>query len=154
MKKEVILAVFICCLVLFGCGKKKKAMEESLTEINLKALAKTIMIYANDNHEAYPTPDQWCDLLIKRCEVPKSTFGNEITPEGQCIFALNPNCSSTSSPEVVVLFETNFGWNQFGGKEKLTTINHGGKGCYVLFNDTHVEFVPTESFDKLKWKDQ
>ena len=83
---------------------------------------------------------------------------------------------------VVVLFETNFGrtpvgrdgtigdrdcnkalrisdpnrevyklrWNQAGGPELLTVENH--KGCNVLFNDIHVEFVKTEKLKDLKWK--
>jgi len=84
--------------------------------------------------------------------------------------------------DVVLLFETNFGktpigrdgtisdrdynkvlrisdpnrevyklrWNQFGGPEILTVENH--KGCNVLFNDFHVEFVKTEKLKDLKWK--
>jgi prepilin-type processing-associated H-X9-DG protein len=50
----------------------------------------------------------------------------------------------------VLLFETNGGWNKFGGPEILTTENHYGKGSNILFNDGHVRFVSHE-FDKLKW---
>ena len=42
-------------------------------------------------------------------------------------------------------------WNQFGGSELLTTDNHKGEGCNVLFNDLHVEFVKTERLGELKW---
>jgi len=34
----------------------------------------------------------------------------------------------------------------------LNPDNHGGKGCNILFNDGHVEFVKTDQFGNLKWK--
>lgn len=42
-------------------------------------------------------------------------------------------------------------WNQVGGSEILTTDNHKGIGCNVLFNDGHVEFVKAERLGELKW---
>ncbi len=42
-------------------------------------------------------------------------------------------------------------WNQVGGPELLTTENHEGKGCWVLFNDWHAEFVKAERLAELKW---
>jgi prepilin-type processing-associated H-X9-DG protein len=43
-------------------------------------------------------------------------------------------------------------WNQVGGPEILTKENHKGKGCNILFNDGHVEFVPSNELSQLKWK--
>ncbi|MHC4463913.1 MAG: hypothetical protein ACYS30_21135 [Planctomycetota bacterium] len=43
-------------------------------------------------------------------------------------------------------------WNKYGGPEILTTKNHKGKGCNILFNDSRVEFVKTERLGELKWK--
>ncbi|MHC4462891.1 MAG: DUF4190 domain-containing protein [Planctomycetota bacterium] len=43
-------------------------------------------------------------------------------------------------------------WNQFGGPEILTTENHEGKGCNVLFNDGRVEFIKPEQIGELKWE--
>jgi prepilin-type processing-associated H-X9-DG protein len=51
----------------------------------------------------------------------------------------------------VLLFETNNGWNQSGGLELLTTENHRGEGCNVVFCDGHVEFIQAEDIDKLRW---
>jgi len=66
-------------------------------------------------------------------------------------YAMNPNCEPNSPPGTVLLFETKGGWNQFGGPGLLTFENHGGKGCNILFNDGHVEFVRTKLFEELKW---
>ncbi len=45
-------------------------------------------------------------------------------------------------------------WNQVGGPEILTADrNHYevGKGCYVAFIDTHVEYVKKKDLSQLKW---
>jgi hypothetical protein len=42
-------------------------------------------------------------------------------------------------------------WNQYGGPEILTTENHMGKGCNILFNAGYVRFVPTDELSLLKW---
>jgi prepilin-type processing-associated H-X9-DG protein len=67
-------------------------------------------------------------------------------------YAINPNCEPNSPNNIVLLFETKGGWNQFGGPEILTTDWHRKKGCNVLFNDGHVEFVKPNKIGKLKWK--
>jgi prepilin-type processing-associated H-X9-DG protein len=67
-------------------------------------------------------------------------------------YAINPNCEPNSPNDIVLLFETKGGWNQFGGPEILTTDWHWKRGCNILFNDGHVEFVKPNKIKKLKWK--
>ena len=43
-------------------------------------------------------------------------------------------------------------WNQVGGPEILTTENHKGQGCNILFGDGNVKFVRTKQLGELKWK--
>ena len=43
-------------------------------------------------------------------------------------------------------------WNQAGGPEILTTQNHNGKGCNVVFADLSIKFITPHELDKLKWK--
>lgn len=126
---------------------------------NLRSLGRAMLIYAGDYDEKWPTADKWCDLLIE--------FGKDKIPidkllkcpankNGRCSYAINPNASPRSNfhPRLVLLFETEVGWNQFGGPELLSTDNHNGKGCNVLFNDNTVEFVKTQELANLKWKDE
>ena len=82
----------------------------------------------------------------------EKSFKCPASKKGRCHYAMNPNCEPKSPSDMVLLFETKGGWNQFGGSELLTTENHGGKGCNVLFNDGHVEFVRPERLGELKWK--
>ena len=124
---------------------------------NLQALGKWIILYANDYDEQYPRAEKWCDLLtdymktdidnrvIEKCFVCPTNKG------GHCHYAMNPNISPSSQPGLVLLIETEGGWNQTGGPEILITESHRGKGCNVLFNDSHVEFVKADKISELKW---
>ena len=115
-------------------------------------MAIVLLIYAGEYHNMYPTPEKWCDLLIDKCEAPKESFQCPWDKESKCSYAMNPNCEPNSPEDIVLLFESAGGWNQFGGPELLNIQNHDGEGCNVVFNDGHVEFVESEELDKLRWK--
>ena len=118
----------------------------------LKQLAKVMQAYAVDNDGKYPTADRWCDLLIKHADIIEKQFRCPGDKKGPCSYAINSNCEPNSPNDVVLLFETKGGWNQFGGPELLAPENHRGKGCNILFNGLYGEFVRTEEFEKLNWK--
>ena len=123
---------------------------------NLSLLKGAIKGYATDHEGKYPKPDKWCDLLIEGNHATEEAFicrsASSQYDSSRCHYAMNPNCKPNSPGGMVLLFETKGGWNQFGGLEILTTGNHGGKGCNVLFNDGSVKFVKTKDLGKLKWK--
>ena len=52
---------------------------------------------------------------------------------------------------MVLLFETHQGWNQSGGPEILSTENHNGEGCNILFNGSLTKFIKTEDLNDLRW---
>ena len=122
---------------------------------NIAALGRAILIYANDYDGMPPTPSKWCDLLIEHGNVTKEHFRCRGSKRGPCNYAINKNVEKygmTCSPDMVLLFETGPGWNQFGGAEILTTANHEWEGCNVLFLNNHVYFVKTQNLQKLKWE--
>jgi len=118
---------------------------------NLRVLGRAMLIYSCGDGP-YPTANKWCDLLVQGGYTLEETFVCDGAREGRCNYAINPNVLPISHPRLVLLFETKGGWNQFGGPEILTTENHKGEGCCVLFNDGQVEFVTTERLGRLKWK--
>jgi prepilin-type processing-associated H-X9-DG protein len=121
---------------------------------NMSALSKAMLIYASDYGEQYPTSSEWCDLLIEHNKESKKVFGCPGAYEGTCNYAMNKNAEVlgiVSPPDMVLLFETKPGWNQFGGSEILSTENHRGVGCNIVFVDGHVEFVKKEGLNGLKW---
>jgi len=120
---------------------------------NMSGLGKAMLVYSNDYNDI-PTASKWCDLLIEHVEVTPLSFRCKGAPEGPCNYAMNKNVEglgASAPPDMVVLFETYPGWNQSGGPEILTTDNHEGDGCTVLFADSHVAFVKTEKLKDLKW---
>ncbi|MHC4156722.1 MAG: H-X9-DG-CTERM domain-containing protein [Planctomycetota bacterium] len=121
----------------------------------MKGLGSAIVVYEHYNARKYPTAAKWCDLLVEQAKVtPKQLVCKGAATRGntaRCHYAMNPDCEPNSPPDAVLLFETKGGWNQYGGPEILTTENHEGKGCNVLFNDGHVRFVPSDELSLLRW---
>ena len=127
--------------------------------MNLKDLGIAMLIYADDYDGVLPTPSKWCDLLIEHVDVPKNYFTCPVAKSGPCNYAMNRYFENIGKiytvkarHDMVLLFETDPGWNQVGSSEILTTANHKDKGCNVLFLDCHIEFVKKQDLQKLKWK--
>jgi hypothetical protein len=116
-------------------------------------VGKGIFRYAEDFNGKYPSPEEWCDLLIKK-EYLRITQFSHFRKGGpiQSYYAINPLCNINCPNDVVLVFETKPGWNQHGGPELLSFNNHWGKGANVLFNNGDVEFIKLEDVNKLKWK--
>jgi prepilin-type processing-associated H-X9-DG protein len=154
----MILTGLLACVLVCGywCGYNKELRHRPRTYLaKLHTLGVALEMYAAENENRYPAADKWCDLLlapVAYLRTDDTLFVYLLTGERSCIFAMNPNCGPNSPGDVVLLFETKGGWNQHGGPEILTTENHGGKGCNVLFNDGSVRFVKTEDLGKLRWE--
>lgn len=122
---------------------------------NLSGLGNAMLLYANDHENKFPTPSQWCDLLIEDAAVDPRIFQCKGAGEGACHYAMNEHVADlgTNAPaDMVLLFETQAGWNQVGDADILTTDNHQGDGCNVLFVDGHVEFVKLAGIPNLRWR--
>lgn len=153
------ISLFLVCLLMMPI---KRIPPLVVCGFHLHRLGMAMRIYANDYDGKYPAASKWCDLLIKDYDggyyvkvddfVCRSALrGGD---KGLSHYAMNPNCEPNSPEDVVLLFETKGGWNQYGGPEILTVENHRPKGCNILFNSGHVEFVKPEQIGKLKWKDK
>jgi len=120
---------------------------------NLHALSWVIRAYSNDNDGKYPTPNKWCDLLLEGGYVTKEEqFKCPGNKKARCSYAINPNTDINSPGDMVLLFETKGGWNQFGGPELVSTDNHNGEGFNVLYNDFYIRFEKTSGVEQLRWR--
>ena len=122
---------------------------------NMSGLARAMVIYAGVYDEVFPDSSKWCDILIDYRYAYESIFRCKGAPEGPCNYAMNKNIQQLgpyAPRDMVVLFETAPGWNQVGGPEILTTENHNGEGCNIVFNDDwNAKFVRAEDINDLKW---
>jgi len=124
---------------------------------NLNQLGKMLAVYANENGGQYPPCDQWCDALV--AEFGADGDVNDVlrcpaVETGPCNYAMNPNADPNSDHDVVLLFESEPGWNQFGGPELLVTSNHENDAGLVLYAGGSIDFVGAEGVVGLKWYDE
>lgn len=156
----ILMSVLAFDRAMLAFGSTRPEARIRMCESNMAELYKAIAGYSNTHNNQYPKATQWCDLLAEQKPIEKSNF---LCPEYAKInkwnqeqpykssYAVNPNAEPNSAPDVVLLFETKDGWNQFGGPELMTFDNHYRKGCNVLFNDGQVKFIKPEQKDKLNW---
>jgi hypothetical protein len=131
---------------------------------NLADLRRRLLRTASKG-KGYPVPKEWCDAIV----LEDSTWTGEDGRGGEdrvrgiftcpggaadkSHYAMNPDCKADSPADVVLLFETQAGWNQHGGPELFTFENHDPKGGLVLLNDGTVKFIRTEEeLKQLRWK--
>ena len=151
----VLALIWLVCAYLFSwLARVEDHPPGQACGVDLSGLAKAMVIYAHYHDDKYPTPNKWCDLLLQCDYASERRFVCRSAGQGRSHYAMNPNCEPNSPPDTVLLFETEAGWNQFGGPELLTFDNHYGEGCNVAFNDTHVEFISPKETAQLKWSSQ
>ncbi|MHC4546679.1 MAG: hypothetical protein ACYTDW_18960 [Planctomycetota bacterium] len=153
MGLTAVLFISYCFSSWVGCSFCSIAPTAWLCgESNLATFGRVLSIYSADYDGQYPTPERWCDLIGEEFDLDSQQFVCPSAEEGRCHYAINPNCEPNSPGNLVLLFETKGGWNQFGGPEILTTENHQGYGCNILFNNGHVKFMWPDELSELKWK--
>jgi hypothetical protein len=168
MKRVTLTKFELVCLVLTAAGigviflpairRIRSISPRMACGQNLVVLGEALLLYANDNDHKYPTPAEWCDLLIEQANVNEKQFKCPESKGARCSYAMNPNCDISSRPDIVLLFETEIwkdgGWNKFGGPELLTVRNHEGHGCNILHNGSFVSFESLHTLGSLRWGDE
>ena len=122
---------------------------------NLKQLGILMSLYAKDHDGKYPDPNRWCDSLIKHFKPLKPIDKRFVCPGAKAVpshYAMNPNADPNGPSDLVLLFDTKGGWNQYGGPEMLTFDNHRGKYCNIVFVDYHVELIEPNDVGRLRWE--
>ena len=156
----VVLLPFVMLLmgILFpALARTRQLALRTHCAANLKQIAFMMQMYANENDDKFPTADRWCYLLIEHAGANRATFHCKASaaPANTCSYAMNKNIENfdtgNAPHDMVAFFETRPGWNQTGGPELLTTNNHQGEGCNVLFIDGSVRFIKKKDLNKLKW---
>ena len=147
----VVLCIFLALIPHFP----KEQPYHVKCVLRLKSLGVVFKIYADDFDGHLPSTESWCDALGKYMSPRMLICPGSNAREDQSSYAMNEYLEGRKlaglPPDLVLLFESKPGWNKAGGPEILTTENHGGKGCNILFVDGHVKSIGAEKISELKW---
>jgi len=135
LRVGIAVMVFLLFMYILTPPHSRRTLElanRAMCMANLTGLGKALTSYANETAiPAYPTPEKWCDLLIRHYGTEKTNFvprkqflciaASRQGDQGPCHYAINPNCDPSSPDDTVLLFESKGGWNRFGGLEIVTT---------------------------------
>jgi predicted nucleic acid-binding Zn ribbon protein len=131
---------------------------ESICSHNLAGLRQALEMYRNLNRDALPPGDAWCDALLKTgFVVEESQFLCTERPypsDARSSYAINSAVAGKrpdGSPQTVLLFEIDGGWNVSGGRERMISKpRHPGGFMFLLVNG-EVKAVPKKELGQLEW---
>jgi prepilin-type processing-associated H-X9-DG protein len=155
----MLMLPIYAAMLLPALAKAKSRAQTIQCMNNVKQLALSAMMYANDQKGRLPDADRWCEhvqtyLGSGATSVLRCPAGNQ---SDRCNYAFNAKLSSVElnqvkNPAQTVLFvDSGTGWNKSGGPELLTQPSRHGKQVIVGFTDGHVEVVTSGRLNNLQW---
>ncbi len=114
---------------------------------NVTSLALGVQMYVADNDDRFPPSSGWGDCLSDYVKS-RDDHRCEKADEPTVGFAYNASLSGDSfadipgRAQVVVIFESDAGWNAAGGPELLPDVPRHSDGDNYGFADGHVEALP------------
>ncbi|MDH4202796.1 MAG: DUF4190 domain-containing protein [Phycisphaerae bacterium] len=151
------LLAMVLAILMPALSKTKMIAQRVVCGTNMQGLSTAMIVYMNDYDEQYPTPEQWCDLLMSEADVSPKSFQCPLDPEGSFSYAINENLyklePGQGGPQMVAIFEAYLGRNGVGGPDDLILRHDQNQraGCNVGFVDGHVEFVTEDRVADLQW---
>jgi hypothetical protein len=151
------LAFFLFGLNLFFWSPALAGARQHFDDIQCRSHMKTLASALDDHTNATgrrPDSSKWCDV-IRAYVADAEDFTCPFDRIGPCSYAMNKNLPESLKDvpsDMVVLFESDPGWNQVGGPEAALTDQPPWPGCNVLFGNGQVEFVKAADIAKLRWR--
>ena len=149
----ILSVIFYISIPRLSCGPIPVRLV--ICKSNLRYLDIGLLSYHEEN-EAWPANENWCTLLNQEWVEDIELFRCPFDKIGPCSYAMNENIPADANelpPDLVLLFESDPGWNQTGGSDDVVTNRHGenNPGANIAFADGHVEFIPAEDIPTLRW---
>ena len=120
---------------------------------NLKQLGLAVRIYSTDNNDKLPGTN-WCDTIINEAGTPK-VYVCPGAPSLTSGYAFNSKLLGMEDGKldssVVMIFESDAGWNAVGGQELMITKPRHGTTFNVCFADGSVQQMTAAKLAKLNW---
>ena len=152
------IIAMLLAIMMPALAKTKMIAQRVVCSTNMQGLSTAMIVYMNDYDDKYPTPEQWCDLLMQEADVSPKSFQCPLDPEGAFSYAINENLykieyNKLPPHQMVAIFEASLGRNGVGGSDDLVMRHDQNQrgGCNIAFADGHVEFVTEDRIGDLQW---
>jgi hypothetical protein len=132
-----LMFVVVWLIVIHPALNKAMHLHNRITcVLNIRDIELMLSMYANDNEGYLPDKENWCDLILPykgELEGKNNIFKCPNDPLGPssyapCSYALNSAVSGRKFEDLpdnmVIVFESQSGWNLSGGKELINFRNH------------------------------
>jgi len=159
----LFLVAVLAGMLLPALAKAKYKAQEIQSMNNMKQLALAVRIYATDHNDQFPPSDTWCDAIQSTVGSSK-VYQHPTKPDQRCGYAFNAKVGGLDetkvSPQTVVIFESDAGWNGAGGSELLVSRQKGGtvgglrtrEEIFLIgFADGSVKRLPRSQLNTLRW---
>jgi len=123
-----------------------RSAQQSVTIGNTKVLGSAALEYAQDHQGRFPKAATWCDDLLPYVRDRRS-FRDPLARGLECAYAFNSALSDVRADSVVdpasvvLIFESDRGWNAAGGAELLAERIRGDDMDIYAFADGHVQSI-------------
>ena len=150
-----------------GCPSGSQTGVEILSQNAMRKLGKGINDYAYENKQKMPAANKWCDEIFNEVGGGKAFISPQApdakklkTNAKHCHYAMNAAVAGKQIiirpfevKTVVVLFESDLGWNGSGGLEdaKKFAKDRKARRLAVFFADGQSKLVSLKELDQLKW---
>ncbi len=168
-RKAVFGIIFPSCVLAFILSAFLSMLHFAIENANalncnnhLKMLGSGVNLYAGDNGDRFPGTN-WCDVLLtNKTEWTTAFYTNRAeifrcpsAPKDQrCSYALNRKLlggiDGEVSPNTVMLFESDAGWNAVGGPE-IAAFRHFNRSMWVMTADGSTLQVEAKVLNTLRW---
>jgi prepilin-type processing-associated H-X9-DG protein len=153
---SLVVVPLLLAILMPAVSEVKQYAHQINCRSNVHSLSVAMLVY-NVEYDKFPTPEEWCDLLIEEGDVDVQSFQCVSTTQGNYGYAANRKIfgqnAETLPPDMVMLFESNLGRNAVGGQEDLL-LRHdedGQLGCNIAYADGHIEFITEDCIGDLQW---
>jgi hypothetical protein len=143
----IVSAITLCSLAL-AIGGERFLLGEYI--YSTEHLGKAILEYAERTGK-WPDADKWCDEIDIEDIMSWRLIYEDNKP--QCNFAMNKYAIGLAKDipdDMVLLFESEFGWNKVGGaeiaKERIPGI------IQVVFGNGDTKAIPEKDINQLRWQ--
>lgn len=152
-----LLYIPIMAAILFPVfAKSREKARQTACLSNIKQISLCLIMYSNDWDERLPPPERWSEAVLPYLR-DRKLLACPSVPKLSCGYALNRALGGDvfpklqRPPEVVLLFESDRGWNAAGGPEALVEEPRHAGGENFAYADGHCRWVKEEDISRLEW---